>query len=146
VFLLAKWCFGGLGYQGNQTTQFQGNGGKATKHHFHATVCIFGLGTPGLQKTIASKLALLRRSEHSDLQSWAQYRCQYTLSIPPPAAIHYPAVFKDAFCFFLVPPSPGGSRGRVRTVVFLQTPVFWPGFGGVILILIFILTLRTAGK
>ncbi len=33
-----------------------------------------------------------------------------------------PAVFKDAVHFFFVPPSPGVSRGRVRTIVFLQKP------------------------
>ncbi len=57
-----------------------------------------------------------------------------------------PAVFKDAFDFVLVPPSPGGSRGRVRTVVFLQKLGFWAGSGGVVLILIFSLTLVTGGS
>ncbi len=43
---------------------------------------------------------------------------------PPPL----PAVFQDAFYF--VPP-PGGSRGRVWTVVFLQKLGFWAGSGEV---------------
>ncbi len=55
------------------------------------------------------------------------------------------AVFKDAFYLFLVTPSRGGSRGRVRTVVFLQKPGFWSGSGEVIFVLIFILTLSAAG-
>ena len=40
-----------------------------------------------------------------------------------------PAVFKDAFYLFFVPPHPGGSRARVRTVAFLQEPGFWAGSG-----------------
>ncbi len=45
-----------------------------------------------------------------------------------------PAVFKDAFYFVLVPPSPRGIRGRVRIVISLRKSMIWarfrPGSGG----------------
>ncbi len=43
-----------------------------------------------------------------------------------------PAVFRNAFYFSLVKPSPGGSRGGVRAAVFLQKLGFCAGSGGVI--------------
>ncbi len=86
----------------------------------------------------------LSRSTHSCRHSCCRL-VGYIDALPPP---YRPAVFKDAFCFFLVPPSPRGSRGRVRTAVFLHKPGFCAGSGvgaRVMLIKIIILTLSTAG-
>ncbi len=46
------------------------------------------------------------------------------------STIQQPRVFRDSFCFVLGPPlSPGGSRGRVRTVSFLRPSGFRAAFG-----------------
>jgi hypothetical protein len=42
----------------------------------------------------------------------------------------FPALYLRRLCVFPCSPSFGGSRGRVRTVVFLQMPGCWAGFGG----------------
>ena len=68
--------------------------------------------------------------------------------------VHYEvfslAVLKMIFNVVLGPPSPGGSRGRVRTATFLRKS---EGFGpfparirGAIVFLIFILALSTVGS
>ncbi len=57
VFLLAKWYFGGLGYQGQTTTDF-----PEQLWLFVEKVCLYGLGTPGLQQTLGQLLC--RRTPH----------------------------------------------------------------------------------
>jgi hypothetical protein len=58
-WFLAKWVFGGLGYQGKTKTRVQEKNGflalppsaaRPENHSFLENVWVFGFGTPGLQK------------------------------------------------------------------------------------------------
>jgi hypothetical protein len=100
--------------------------------------------------------ALERRENSGPSYTWNTRLCPHTRAgsdrarVQPdgtarPVPILTQLCFMTLFSFFLSPP--GGSRGRVRTVVFLRSRGFGPDprGGGPILIFIFILTLSTAG-
>ncbi len=73
---------------------------------------------PKSLKTHTSGVASHSPAKRRGFPTKASVSCQRacTQEVGPEVS-SYPAVFKDAFCLFLVPPSPGGVRGRVRTVM-----------------------------